>query len=173
MIASDSPLSRELSEEFGCTVRMPNGGIDRSALSRLVFADGKLGDGRRAKLNAITHRVILAEARRWLDAKVQEGAVAATVNAPLLFESGFHKECDITVSVIADDSVRIARICARDGVDEDVARKRITAQHDSAFLIAHTDLQVYNNGTYEELLASVRELSSTIYKILEEKNNAN
>ena len=149
LIDGDTPLSRELAERFGKKILRADGGVDRLALREVVFADGA-GEAL-ADLNAISHRAVLAECRTWLAAEAEAGAPAAIINAPLLFESGFHRECDITVAVIAPHEVRVARSMARDGLDREAAERRIAAQKDDAYLTAHTDYQLHNGETEEAL----------------------
>ena len=169
MLSSDSSLSRSLTKHFGVEVGDGAGGINRRALASLVFEDGEAGKGRLDELNRITHGEILNECRRWLDRQRGAGAFAAIINAPLLFESGFYKECDLTVAILAPRDKRIARILARDGITSEEAVRRIEAQLDDAFLIENTDFQIGNDGEPEALFEEIARLSNTIKKIAEEK----
>ncbi len=171
MIAADTPLSREIIAQFGNTVRSEGGGVDRLALSRLVFGDGAEKSARRALLNRISHTAVLAECRRWLEAEKEKGTAVAVINAPLLFESGFHRECDLVVAVLAPISLRIARIIARDGIDEAAAARRISAQLSDEYLAEHTDLQVYNDSTEAVLYERAAALAEKIETIAKEKHH--
>ena len=171
LIATDTPLSRQLSARFGTEILAPNGGIDRAALSALVFGDDAESAHRREALNAIAHRAVLAECRVWLAEQRKNGAFAAIINAPLLFESGFHTECDLTVSVLAPLADRVDRITKRDGISPIQAEHRIRAQLDDSFLIEHTDYRIENNGTRAELFDKVKHLASIIKSISEGKSD--
>ena len=171
LIAGDTPLTRELVECFGRAILAPGGGIDRLALSSLVFGNGEAAGLCREKLNRITHRAVLAECRAWLAEQKEMGAFAAIINAPLLFESGFYTECDITVAVLAPREQRIERIMERDGISREHAERRLDTQLDDHFLIAHTDHYIENNGTRAELRDRVKHLAAVIKTISEETNN--
>ena len=171
LIATDTPLSRELSEHFGKGILASGGGVDRVALSALVFGDSAESKQRREALNRITHRAVLSACRDWLEAQRADGAFAAIINAPLLFESGFHNECDLTVAILAPREVRIDRIMQRDGLSRQSAEQRIDAQLDDQFLITHTDYQINNEGARDALYAKVVKLASAIKNISEGKNS--
>ena len=171
LISGDTPLSRELAECFGCEILAPNGGIDRALLSALVFGDSEEAALRRRELNRITHRAVLDVCRVWLKKQRAEGAFAAIINAPLLFESGFHKECDLTVAVLAPREQRIARIVERDGISPERAVQRIDAQLDDQYLATHTDYQIENDGSRGDLCERVKSLATIIKNISEGMKN--
>ena len=171
LIATDTPLSRELAESFGKGILTSDGGVDRAALASLVFGNDEESARRRKLLNTITHRAVLGECRKWLAEQRKAGAYAAIINAPLLFESGFYTECDLTVAILAPREERIARIMARDGISPENAVRRIDAQLDDEYLIAHTDHQIDNNGQRADLYLKVARLASIIKNISEGTKN--
>lgn len=119
--AGDSPaeLTKLISNEFGETVIAKDFSLNRRVLSGIVFSDPE----KLALLNKITHTYIIAESRRKLAELDGDGAYAAILDAPLLFESGFNTECDITACVISDEERRVRRIVRRDGISADAAEK--------------------------------------------------
>ena len=171
LIASDTPLTRELAECFGEGILTAGGGVDRAILATLVFGEDEESVHRRKHLNSITHRAVLAECREWLAKQHAAGAYAAIINAPLLFESGFHTECDLTVAILAPREARIDRIMARDGISRVNAARRIDAQLDDEYLIAHTDYQIDNNSQRADLYTKVAHLASIIKNISGESKN--
>ena len=46
----------------------------------------------------------------------KEGYLAVLIDAPVLFESGFDKMCDVTLCVTAPMEEKLARIMKRDGI---------------------------------------------------------
>lgn len=139
----------ELAECFGDSIIDEKGSLDRAALAKLVFAPD--AQDKRRMLNKVTHKHILAKTREHLSEFSASGFDFCVVDAPLLFESGFNSECDIIVSVIADKSVRVERIMARDLISCEAAEKRIASQLDDEFLIKNSDFVISNNGTLDEL----------------------
>ena len=162
LIGADTPLTHELAEAFGARILTKDGSVDRKALSSIVLGEGEERARLRRELNRITHRAVLAECRDWLAKQRENGAFAAIINAPLLFESGFHTECDLTVSVLAPREERIGRIMARDGISRLCAERRIDAQLDDQFLLTHTDYHIENNGTEADLQEKVGLLAAVI-----------
>ncbi len=60
--------------------------------------------------------------------------------------------------MVAEDSLRLRRIMARDGLTEDYARARLAAQPDQQVYRAACDDILENSGTKEQLLAQCQAL---------------
>jgi dephospho-CoA kinase len=82
----------------------------------------------------------------------------------VLYESGFDAECDAVLAVIADTPTRIGRIMKRDGIDEEMAIKRISKQKPSEFYLEKADFIIENGaGVQKEVLMErVREIVSEL-----------
>ena len=158
MTSGDSECLRELRAAFGDGIVASDGSLDRRRLAELVFS-GDDANARRSLLNSIAHKHILDETRRRIKAF---GARTVVVDAPLLFESGFDKECDFIVAVIADREVRIERIMRRDGIDRSAATARIASQLSDGELIKRADAVIENNGELSALRASVTGLCAAL-----------
>jgi len=86
----------------------------------------------------------------------------AVVDAPTLFESGYDKECDIIISVLAPRDQRINRIMQRDKISRQDAEKRINSQHDDEFFKQNSDYTIVNNGNYQVLRKKTFDLMKEI-----------
>ncbi len=161
LTASDGECMRALVSEFGGSVKTSDGSLCREALRAIVFS-GENMDANREKLNKITHKFILLRTRELLEQYRADGKKMAVIDAPLLFESGFDKECDITLAVLADRDVRIGRITSRDGITRAAAEERINTQIPDKELMQMADLTVTNNSTLDALRESVNNLLKTI-----------
>ena len=159
--SADGPCNKALAEEFGKEIISRDGSLNRKVLRKLVFT-GDGADARLKRLNEITHKYILDDARRRLADFENKGCRAAIVDAPVLFESGFDKECDIIISVIADREVRTSRIMQRDNLDKLSAEARIASQLSDEELISRSDIVIENNSD----LASLEKRVSEIAKII-------
>ena len=146
----------ELSARFGTGILTPDGMLNRGALAAIVFAEGHGTD--LADLNTITHRHILAKTREMLAAYAAQGVPAVLVDAPQLFESGFDAECGFILSVLAPYELRLARIMARDGLDESRAKARLDASHTDDFFRERSDAVMINDGALDAMEAEVRRL---------------
>ena len=150
----------ELEGFFGRDIIGEDGGLDRRALGKIVFAED--GEKKRSVLNRIAHKHVLIEVRKMLDLLRSQGHRWAIVDAPMLFESGFNAECDSIVCVIADRNVRISRITERDGISPEAASARIASQLSDERLAQLCDYKIVNNGDLAELEASVADLAEKI-----------
>lgn len=137
---------------FGEEVAAPDGSLDRAALAARVFADA----GELARLEAITHPLIWAEAARQFAAAPADGIVVHDM--PLLVEKRMSAEYHLVVIVLTDAETRVRRLVAHRGLTEDDARARIRAQASDADRRAAADVLLTNNGPPAELTDAVARL---------------
>ena len=116
-----SPALREIEQAFGASA-VRHGALDRAALAAIVFADAAA----RERLNAIVHPRVRELEARWAAAQPQ--AALLVTDAALLVETGAHLRYDRLVVVHCAPELQLARLRARDGLDERAARARIEAQ---------------------------------------------
>ena len=161
MTSADSPCLKALADEFGSGVISDSGALNRASLAKIVFA-GDGAESKRLRLNEITHKFILDEARGRLRNFAAQGYSFAAVDAPLLFESGFDGECDVIVSVVAPKDERILRIMQRDGITKEAAIARLESQMSDEELASRSDYVILNDGNLESLQDSVK---NTVDKI--------
>lgn len=129
VVEPNSPCLNELVETFSEIILNEDGSLNRAELAKQAFSSSENS----AKLNAITHPAILALTQQLLEQAADDGHPVAVVDAPLLFEAGFDVICDHVVAVIAPEEVRMARIMARDGITEEQAKQRMSAQQPNEF----------------------------------------
>ena len=146
LVNSPSECTRALEAEFGASVIKPDGSLDRVALGAIVFAPG--ADALRAKLNEITHAFVLAEVRK---AVKNSEKTCAVIDAPLLFEADFDKECDFTVALLASPELRLSRLTLRDDRTAEALRARMAAAPADEFYSSRADYTVINDGDAEKL----------------------
>ena len=51
----------------------------------------------------------------------------------IYFESELDKCCDYVIALIADEELKIRRICKRDNIDEQTAKSRLNIQNEDEF----------------------------------------
>lgn len=162
---SDGRLSecmQDLVREFGERILTPDLSLDRKALADIVFAPD--GGEKRARLNAITHKYILGETDRRIAEHSRNGAWAAAVDAPLLFESGYDKRCDHIVAASAPEETLIKRIVSRDGLTEEGARRRLAVQLSEEEIRRRAHFIIETDVDAELLLCRVAEVTEQIRK---------
>lgn len=139
LTASSDGLRQELTARFGPVYE--NGQLARKKLGAIVFQDpAALED-----LNAITHKYISQAVGARLDAARARGCPAAAIDAIALLEGGLLDFCDCTVAITAPESLRIRRIMAREGISEEYARMRVSAQHSGEWFRERCDYCLEND----------------------------
>lgn len=153
-VAPNSDGFMEIARVWPHVVR--TGALDRAALAEIVFNDPSA----RERLNGILHPHIrrLAMER---DAWAKPGQIVVHV-VPLLFETGYDRLVDKTIAVVASEDARIARIVARDGIDESRVRARMAAQIDPEEARRRADYVIENDGNLDRL----RERTAGVYRAL-------
>lgn len=125
LVHPGSDSLKKIAEIFGEDMIRSDGNLDRDKLGKRVFSD----EDARNRLNEIMHPAIVSA---MLDLSENfHGLVFYDV--PLLFEqiddikeSGL--EFDAIWLVDADEDVQLARLMARDGIDEAYAKEKIASQ---------------------------------------------
>lgn len=154
-----TPCFLELVEAFGGEILFPDGTINRSALAALVFSDEEA----LADLNRIMHKHILDALHRQLfDLSATERFVI--VEAPVLFESGLDRECDLIVSLVSDHKEE--RIVERDRMNVRDARARLSNQLDDEELVERSDFVIRNDSALLHLEEEADRLIAHIEQML-------
>jgi len=119
---TDQELQGRLRQRFGAGV-VASGRVDRTVLSRAVFGDPQT----LADLEALVHPAVHRAEEEEITRARRAGAPACAIEAIRLVESGGSARCDKLWSVVADESVQLARLAAR-GVNAEEARRRLAVQ---------------------------------------------
>jgi dephospho-CoA kinase len=155
-------------ERFGPGVVKADGVLDRGALARMAF-----GEGRIEELEAIVHPATIArQAELIAEIAARDPDAVVIVESALIFETkyagegGWLKRFDRVVFVKASEDLRIERFVARAsggkalsdeerGALEAEARRRIANQVETERNAARSDYVLINDGTVEGLRAQV------------------
>ena len=157
-----SDILSDLAAEFGSDVLNGDGSLNRAVLSSKAFG-AEASPEAKDRLDRITHARILEETERRILA-LRDSYDFVIFDAPLLFESGFDKRCDIIIAVIANTDIRVKRIMQRDGISKEAAYARISAQMPDDELVKRADHVIVNNG-------SIAELENAACEVLTKINN--
>ena len=159
---TSAPMRQELCARYGDVY--DGAVLDRKKLGAIVFQDPEALED----LNVITHKYVVEETRRRIRRARAEGRPAAAVDAIALFESGLDRMCDVLLAVTAPPELRVKRIMAREGISEEYARLRVSAQHENAWFSQRCDITLENTeaDTAESFARRARALFE---EILEEK----
>lgn len=136
--------------------------LDRRKMAEIVFSDKE----KLEKLNQTIYPFINDMIKDKLN-EAKKLSEFVLLDAPTLFEAGADKLCDVIVSVIADEETRLKRIILRDGISEELARKRFDSQHTAEFFRQRSDYVIENNG---DLSAAADKTDEVINNIKERYN---
>jgi dephospho-CoA kinase len=106
---------------FGRHVLRPDGTLDRPALGRLVFADAEA----RHELEALLHPIVRQGVERFY---AQLDRAVGVAEIPLLFETGWVRNVDLTLVAACRRATQRARLVQRDGLTPEAAEQRLRAQ---------------------------------------------
>lgn len=149
------PAHARIVAEFGRGVLQADGRLDRKALGAVVFADA----GRRKCLEAITHPAIRARFTARLSELTDQGFDGIVIfDAPVLIESGNHRNMDRLVVVTSGEAAQIARQEARDRLGSQAAARRIESQMPLDEKVKLADHVIDNSGDLRSTEARVREV---------------
>ena len=143
----------EIVRAFGEGVLAPDGSLDRKRLGERVFAD----ESARRTLNAITHPRIAVRSAEKIAEAGKSGAPYVIYEAALLVENGIHRALDALVVVTVAPEVQLARLVARDGIDEEAARARVASQLPLAEKVKVADYVIDNGGSLDETRRATEE----------------
>ncbi|OOG45409.1 dephospho-CoA kinase [Rhodanobacter sp. C01] len=152
VIAPGAPGLAAIVDTFGAAVLDAAGRLDRPAMRHRVFADPLA----RQQLEAIIHPLV----RQWLhDRAVAEYGPYCLLAIPLLSENIAHyRWVDRVLLVDVPESVQLARLIARDGLDETLARRMLASQASRAERLALANDVIENSGDEATLDQAVAEL---------------
>ena len=144
-----------------------DGKLNRQKLGQEVFAQ----KDRLAQLNEIVFDFMTPELDRRMES-AGDGLFA--IDAINLLESGADRLCDRTIAVTAPTELRVRRIMARDGITEQYARLRISAQKPDEYYRGKCDCELNNAADTPEAFQAEAKLFFTrlIETITEEKRRA-
>jgi dephospho-CoA kinase len=166
LMEPDHAVFAAIVEHFGDGVVNTDGRLDRKALARIAFADGRVEE-----LNAIVHpAVIEREVRLAEEIAAKDGSAVVLVESALIFETkhadGWRERFDKVILVRAPEAAKIARFVARASAGrtlneqeradlEAEARRRLAHQISDDGKAALCDYVLSNDGSPEELVTQV------------------
>ena len=146
-----SPVLDEIAAAFGTDCLDEKGALRRQVLGQIIFND----DEARRRLNQIMHPKIRSQVLDTVEQLRQDGVALAVYAAPLLLEAGQPDLVDEVWVVALDPQEQARRLVRRDGIDQEAADRRISAQSSLETKLALADKVIDNNGSREDSLKQV------------------
>ena len=135
--------NEKIVELFGEEI-LENKKINRKKLAEIVYNNSQ----KRELLNNLTYIYVGNEIKHMVKLTKKQNVI---IDVPLLFESGLDKICDFTIAVFAEEKTKIERICKRDGIDESIAKSRLSIQEKIEYYKTRADYILENNGNLNEI----------------------
>ena len=130
-------------KQFGRSVLLPGGQLNRAALGMVIFADPSA----RQHLEDIIHPRVYAAIEHWFAALTAPLGIA---DIPLLFETSREDDFDLVVVAACRPDQQLARLVTRSHLSEADARSRIAAQLPLSDKVARADYVIDTGGTKEQ-----------------------
>lgn len=108
-------------------------------MAKIIFSNKQ----KREELNTITYKYVV---KKILDEAKKEQLKDIIIDAPLLIETKINEICDVVIAIIAEEELKIRRICKRDNIDEKTAKQRINSQLSDEVYIKNSDYVLINNN---------------------------
>ncbi len=150
----------EVVASFGKDILRTDLTLDRARL-RQVMVDQPES---RQKLENLLHPAIIQRMADQIIGADYSREPACAIEVPLLFELGMESFFDVTLVVTCSDQRLVERICARDKVSQDSARKMLALQMSQSDKVARADYVIENQGESQGLLAAVKVLYGKLKK---------
>lgn len=132
-------------------------GMNRPYIASKTFKDKELLQ----QLNAIVHPAVFKDFKDWIE---QQHTDFVIKEAAILIESGSYKDCDLIISVIADQEIRITRTIERDGLTREQVEARMKNQLSDEERKEYSDYIIDNSQDLMHLQKQVKNLAAIIKK---------
>lgn len=137
-------------------IYLAGGGFDRSRLASVIFADSR----KREALNAIVHPAVKEYVCEQAEKERREGTIALLVlEAALLIEEHYDEICDELWYIDTSRENRRARLKASRGYSDAMVDRIFASQLSDEQYRSHCRRIIDNNGTFEETLAQIDDIS--------------
>lgn len=145
----DEPLRGRIISLFG-EEAYKEGRLDTAFVAGRVFTDRTLLE----QLNGLVHPAVMEDFREWAEIKRRYGYTYAIQENAIMFDHGFDRDMDLTITVSAPEEERAARAAGRDGKDIGDVKNRIANQITDAEREARADY-VIRNGEDELIVPRI------------------
>jgi dephospho-CoA kinase len=155
-LTDSSPAIRSALEKLTGEKLYKSGKLDRKKLASIIFNDNET----LRKVNQIIHPAVAEHFISW--SEKQQGNVCG-IESAILFESGFDRLTDITITVYAPERLRIERAVVRDGATADEIKRRISNQAPDEHKAERSQYVIINDGKHS-LIRQILNILSEITK---------
>jgi dephospho-CoA kinase len=156
----EEPVVAQIIGLIGVEAMSPDGTLNKKYIAERVFQHVTL----RRRLEAVLHPLVFERVDAFIKKHRGRNKVVI-IEVPLLFEGGYERQFDRTITVHANQKTILSRL-KKEGVSRKDAFARLKTQLDIRSKMQRADYCINNNGTKRESEVQVRK----IFRILVGKN---
>ncbi len=139
---TDAELKAKLIALFGKELyETEDGRLDRQLLGNIIFSSDKA----LKEVNALVHPAVRRAFVLWRSKQEELGHKLCFLESAILFDSKLSSLLDRNILVYADETARLRRAMARDGVSATLIRQRMAKQMSQEEMKTLADITIYNN----------------------------
>jgi dephospho-CoA kinase len=157
-LLKEREVLEKIREILGAEVFDPQDGLDRKKVADAIFNDVAL----RASLENLLHPLVFDGIDAAIAQREREDAIIV-VEIPLLFERGYEKKFNRTITVFTDEATALARL-EKKGIGRPEAMQRLRAQIPIRDKIGKSDFVIDNNGPTEDVMSGVKRIYEKLLK---------
>lgn len=158
VVEKGKPCLDEIYEFFGDEILSEDKTLNRAALGKIVFSN----KSKLELLNSIIYPYITAEILHTIRTLYDDGKRLILLDAPTLFESRADDFCELIISVVSHENLRLQRIMKRDNISQEAAVNRMNSQLEEEFFKTNSDFIIKNNYDLDNLYAVSEEVADKI-----------
>ncbi|MBK8506312.1 MAG: dephospho-CoA kinase [Saprospiraceae bacterium] len=140
LMLTDQSIRQQIVDLLGPQAYNDDQALNSKWIAEQVFSD----PWQLNLLNSIVHPAVEGDYERWH--KEQTGVYYTLKEAALIYDAGSYLQQDATIVVIADESIRIERVCKRDASAPHLVKARMQQQWPEYRRLQLADFTIDNNG---------------------------
>ncbi len=153
IINNNTKVKQKIVHLLGEGIYLKDGTIDRKKLANLIFNDNIV----LKNINLIVHPEVHLVFEEW---HKQQKTAYTLYEAAIIFETGFYKNMDFNILVVAEQKLRLKRVAERDNSSEKQVLERMAKQwpDEKKINLANTLINNNNNLLIPQVLEIDRKL---------------
>lgn len=166
IMANNKIVKEKLIEQFGNVIYFDDGTLNKTALTDLVFGDGKNSTDNLQELNQIVHPAVIDEMINQTQVFEQSGEKIIFIESALIFEAELDEGFDFIVVVDCPEDISIQRIQAKTDWTVEQIKRRMNEQMPRMEKSRNADFVIDNKFSIDELKTAVDFVVGVISKLI-------
>lgn len=161
VVAPGTPGLKQIVENFGSNILLPDGSLNRAMMASIVFQD----QDKLLLLNSIVHPLVFEAQADWLaEGDSDSEKKISVIDAALMIESGGYKKFDKIIVVWCEPELQLQRLMKRDGIDQEAAIRRIRAQMPQEEKKKYADYLIDTSNGFDDTRQQIEQVFAKLLK---------